>query len=333
MFQRERTPYINEELQKGRNLKKTSRMQNFFIFPKVLFKAKMIQIIGIWICLVQLLIGQSIKIEKIYSLGKISEEIRSPVSLNIHPLGKIIIGDNFANMVFQIDPDNLTVKSSSTASSDVILSNPLKICSNPLFILVLDVDNQNIFRFDNYLRFVGIMTEDQLRLQIPFTNIQDVAMDGQNNIYLLDGNDFTIYKLDVNGKYSYSIGGSQSAELEFQYVKEIHESGNNEFITYDYSMEKLIQFDVSGRTKWTLSLKGKHVLDFTSNKMGLWTVLIKNKIYSLLIGQGREVLGEFPVFELTGSEVIDLALHPYEKHLWILTHSFLYKINLQFIGK
>ena len=67
--------------------------------------------------LVSLVNAQNIKLEKTIDYRKIFPEIKSPVSLSVHFLGNLLIGDDFANQVFAVNPVTLQLIQASNTSN------------------------------------------------------------------------------------------------------------------------------------------------------------------------------------------------------------------------
>jgi hypothetical protein len=255
----------------------------------------------------------------------IAPDIQSPASIQIHPLGDMIIGDNFTNSIFRIDLNTGQVIQSSTQTYDVTLSNPASIYANQLFILVLDVDNQAIFRFDNQLRPTAVITEDQLRVYLDFSHLIYQVLDNQNNLYLLDGVNFEIFKLDPSLKFLFSFGGLQDSNLEFKQIKEFHPLGKNEFLTYDEQKKQFFLFDITGQKTGEFSLKLDQVIDFTSNQSGYWIVLgtLKDQIVAIF-GKSNQPEQQKFLFELKDKHIIDVAMHPLRQSVYVLFQEGIY---------
>lgn len=285
-------------------------------------------VIFIFLILPSVLHPQNMVVKNFVELNSLQPVIRQPVSLQIHPIGFLLIGDAFQRTVFGYDPTTGSIRTASTASLDRPLSYPSRICVNPLYILVLDSRNQTVYRFDRQLRPVGYLDENLWGSYTGGNLILDLQLDEQNYFYLLVDRQFSILRFSADNRYQFQFGGSRSAELELRDIREFHVAGQNQFVTYDYAQQKLIGFDHTGALLWRLSLP-QEVLDISANETGAWMVIYRENGLNYLYGRNSQLLYRGRITGLSDEAIIDLSLPFQEKQSWILTQRFLWYLVIE----
>ncbi len=215
-------------------------------------------------------------------------EIKSPVSLKLHYMGLILIGDDFANQVFGIDMETGKLLRASNNSTGSPLSNPVSIAVDPLNIFVLDYDNQKINRYDTGLRLLSEIYLENITELPSEVNGLAIAVDFKKELYLLNEYERNIYKIDAMNRVVTSFGGVKSNILEFGYITKIENCGTDGFLTWDEEKNKLVFFDITGNAGGELLIKDR-VIDFAGNPEGYWVVLIEER---MILGRENRVLGE-----------------------------------------
>jgi hypothetical protein len=114
--------------------------------------------------------------------------------------------------------------------------------------------------------------EDQM-----FTNIFDVAVDGDENIYILDLNQGQIRVFNQAGIYLRNISKRGQGPGEFQYPRQIIISPNREFVICDPMVRRLFFF----------SLEGVFQRDVPTWEHG--------RLLSVMLDSKGEIIGEVPL--------------------------------------
>ncbi|GAB4175156.1 MAG: hypothetical protein Kow00108_10260 [Calditrichia bacterium] len=271
------------------------------------------------------LFGQKISLIYQIPLKSISEDLQSPVSLEIHPLEYILIGDDRLHAVVALDAKSGKIAYTSASSSRTPMINPIAISSNPLYTLILDADNQTIHRYDNRLRPVSELSEEILFSFSNGNRIIYLQVDSQHNIYLLEENELHIIKIDPDGKLLDTFGGKRSASLEFQEIYKFQPLGKNGFVTYDFYLKQLIGFTIFGEQLFSLPFP-KNVVDFSGNYQDNWLLLTESGL--IFWGKKNKLLGKESVAIPQKEEIIEIAIHPSKLQFWILTIKNIYKFEI-----
>ena len=85
-----------------------------------------------------------------------------------------------------------------------------------------------------------------------FTNINDIAVDAHENIYLLDLKQDKISIFDKNGKFIRNIGKRGQGPGEFQFPRQILISPNHELVVCDLMVRRLLFFLFDGTFKGSI---------------------------------------------------------------------------------
>ena len=276
--------------------------------------------------LVSLVNAQNIKLEKTIDYRKIFPEIKSPVSLSVHFLGNLLIGDDFANQVFAVNPVTLQLIQASNTSNFSPLSNPAAIASDPLNIFVLDYDNQKLLRYDVYMR---LLTELNLEDIYDFpinVNIIFMTMDFKKEIYLLDETEYKVFKLNDQNEIIQTFGGVNSNILEFRHIEKFEPCGKGIFFTFDYLKQQIIKFGLTGNLTQEIPLKDE-VIDFCGNLEGWLVILLSGN--EVILGKNKQFFGKMklPVKNLNGDILI--SMYPKESKFWLMDEENLYLFAIE----
>jgi len=270
--------------------------------------------------------SQKISLVKTIHYKQQFPEIKSPVALNIHFLGNILIGDDFANQLFAVNPHEMTLSRASNISTFSPLSNPVAVASGPLNIFVLDYDNQKILRYDVNLRLMTELKLEDIYDFPPTANIIYMAIDFKKEIYLLDESDYKIIKINDQNEIIQTYGGVQSSVLEFRQIEKIQSCGKTSFITVDYLKKQLIKFGLAGNLQQEIPVE-EEVVDFCGNLEG-WFVLLLTE-HKVIYGKNNRLLDScvLPDVKISGEAV--LAMDPKDNSFWLIDdeHLFLFAID------
>ena len=152
-------------------------------------------------------------------------------------------------------------------------------------------------------------------------------MDFKKEIYLLDENDYTIFKINERNEIVQSFGGQNSTLLEFTQLEKISSFGKSAFFTYDYGKQAIIQFDLMGNLLAEIPFK-KEVIDFVGNSEGWYVILLPDK--KIILGKGKQIFGEKQLLlnELKG-EVRLIAMPPKANEFWLIDGQNLYLFEIE----
>lgn len=119
---------------------------------------------------------------------------------------------------------------------------------------------------------IGDVEEEQM-----FKIISDIAVNENEDIYILDSNLRQIRVFDNNGKYMRDISKSGQGPGEFQFPVQILISPNQEFVINDMMMRRLLFYSLEGefiRATPTWKIGRPLRIQFTSNNEVFGIVLL-----------------------------------------------------------
>jgi hypothetical protein len=131
---------------------------------------------------------------------------------------------------------------------------------------------------------IGYMERKEERI---FTNINDVAVDADENIYLLDIRQGQISVFNKNGEYLRNIGKKGQGPGEFQFPLQILVSPNREFVICDLMLRRLLFFSLDGTFErsvptWQQGRLTKLLIDSEGNIIGETMLSGEKRGFSLI---------------------------------------------------
>ena len=138
-----------------------------------------------------------------------------------------------------------------------------------------------------------------------FYGLVTLAVDSEENIFVLNGGNYRIQKFDKNGDYLQTIGGRGQGPGEFEQPMWIHIDLEDRIYGYDSRRRNLHVFEKDGKFKETIKLS--HSLFFKSGMADKGNILAQTYFYSQE-GSTRDVV----LMDSKGKVIKRIASYPYE---------------------
>jgi 6-bladed beta-propeller len=118
------------------------------------------------------------------------------------------------------------------------------------------------------------------------SNVRNIAVDKDGNIYISDTKMFHIRVFDKNGGYKYDIGNRGQGPGEFIYIAEMHIINDTHIFTFDPGNHRISQFSLEGKLNKEINVGKEATLirateDYDGNYIGIKSVYENNDYQEL----------------------------------------------------
>ncbi len=271
------------------------------------------------------LIAQKIdlKLITVIDTAKGGEDLLShPVGLSVNPSGQIYLSDTGNHRLVKFDSKlNFLEETGGFGWSAEQFDHPMGVnATNGLDVFVADHRNERIVRYDKNLHYISTYTSDSdLPEHLQFGFPIDVVISSQGELYLLDGENSRILKLDVMGNPQLSFGDFDSGEGVLQEPKRIIIDQYDNILVADPGTQRVMKYDMLGNFLYYYTHQNLKFPSgiITIGDMVLISDLISNKIFVFLNdGSLYKEIGPGLSGGITLQHPVDLAF--YIDRLYIL---------------
>jgi len=125
---------------------------------------------------------------------------------------------------------------------------PYDIWTNSLInIYVSDYNNRRVQRYDRNMNFINSLTSNEgADSDFQFSEIASCAVNSQNDLFIVDHEEYKIIKFNRNGAAERVFGRLDTGQLELQFPEQIDLWGTDKLVVSDPAAKALYIFDFFG---------------------------------------------------------------------------------------
>jgi len=238
-------------------------------------------------------------------------------SFSISSLGFIYVSDAVTNEVLKLDfKGNILKDIGGYGWENAQFDQPVDVFSSPLNVYVADKNNNRIQVFDKDLNLVRVFKSNPVNYSEPvFAYPISVSISDQGDLFILDSDNRTIHKYDINGEFIRTFGGIDAGELTISDPRDLFLDGNKAVYILDGSHIINI-FDTFGNSLGITKLEPEIISINGLNRT--ITLTATNEIFTL-----DSVEPGLPAYKLNLLETPDNSLFLssviFDSNLYILT--------------
>jgi DNA-binding beta-propeller fold protein YncE len=181
----------------------------------------------------------------------------SPHSLSFGPDGTLYISDTGNNRIQIFDKEGKFIRSIGGFGFNYDqFDHPYDIWTrSALNIYIADYDNQRVVRYDKSMNFISTLESSSGNpSEFQFLEVASVALNSQNELFLIDHGENKIIKYDRNGKEERIFGTYESGKGELLSPQQL------EILDFD----KLLVTDSGNRAVFVFDFFGNYIRQYTS---------------------------------------------------------------------
>lgn len=162
------------------------------------------------------------------------------------PSGYFYITDSETNEIYKMDTLGTTVKSTGGYGwQEASFDQPASVFSTTLNVYVSDKNNHRIQIFDKDLNFIStINTRNGNEPRAAFGYPAGCAVSNMGDIFILDGENKSVVKFDMNGRFSMRFGGYDAGQYALNAPSSLAILNNQSIMVADKS--DIIAYDQFG---------------------------------------------------------------------------------------
>ena len=154
-----------------------------------------------------------IKTEFLFEFGNFSHASSFTISAN----GIIYVTDINKNEILSFDTLGNKIKDVGGFGWQLgLFDQPVDIYSNPLVVYVADKNNHRIQQLDRNLNFIASFENKSEDVEQRFGFPLAVSVSNQGDLYLLDGENLRVIKLDLFGNFITNFGGYDAGKYKLK---------------------------------------------------------------------------------------------------------------------
>ena len=184
--------------------------------------------------------------------------LNSPRAIDHSATGIIYIADTGNNLIRLFNRKGHFLKSiGGFGFSDDQFDTPTDIWARSIVnIYVSDYNNQRIQRYDRQMNFISsLVNNEALEPRFQFAEVSSCAVSAQNDLFVLDHQDYKIIKFNRDGRAEHSFGQSESDAGELINPRQLDIFQENKLLVSDADLPGIFIFDLFGNFIRTISDK------------------------------------------------------------------------------
>lgn len=176
-------------------------------------------------------------------------QFKEPHGISVSPEGYIYIADTGNQRIQKIDSSGRFIcETGGFGWNEEEFNNPVSICAkNGLDLFIADYNNQRIERYDKDLNYIASFTssvEQEENLQMGYPLDADISSQGE--LFCLDGDNYRILKIDLQGEPQLTFGGYKAGIGRLTDPARILISQNNRVYVSEREKASIFVYDIYG---------------------------------------------------------------------------------------